>query len=313
MWVLTSSEVSKTAQISAKGYGPAPPGRTQQEFLLHILRKEEVLNPNQKPMTSAATGPRATGTAAKGRDQTRVVSRLTWAVDGCRLNGQYIIIEGKRFDTCEDVGAFGAIVEHFGHEAVKKWEVSLDGAGLSRDEREKDSYHLLVPVDGVTDINVHFSSEDNRISEGKFALFLDVGGNFPQGTFGSAFNKGFSLNAGLEYIATSHLSLEGIFGYHRFPGTITPDLSVYQFSANAKSYLTTGKIQPFLNGGVGGYRFSAGSGSSSTYFGGNVGAGVLFNLTPRFGLQGSYNFHAVNTPSEATKFSTAQFGIRFVF
>jgi len=147
---------------------------------------------------------------------------------------------------------------------------------------------------------------------GRFALFLDGGGNFPQGTFGTGFNNGFSLNAGLEYIAISHLSLEGIFGYHRFPGTIMSDLNVYQFSANAKVYLMPGRVQPFINGGIGGYRFSPGSGSSATHFGGNVGAGVLFNLTPRFGLQGSYNFHAVNTPSEA-KFSTAQFGIRFVF
>jgi len=77
--------------------------------------------------------------------------------------------------------------------------------------------------------------------------------------------------------------------------------------------LTTGTFQPFVNGGVGGYRFSIGSGSSSTYFGGNVGGGVLYNVTSRFGLQGSYNFHVVNTPVEATKFSTAQGGIRVVF
>ena len=148
---------------------------------------------------------------------------------------------------------------------------------------------------------------------GRFALFLDAGGNFPHGTFGQAFDHGFSLNAGLEYMLASHFSVEGIFGYHRFPGKITPDLDIYQFSGNAKAYLTTGTFQPFANGGVGGYRLSIGSGSSSTYFGGNVGVGVLWNLTFRFGLQGSYNFHVVNTPVEATKFSTAQGGIRFVF
>ncbi len=149
---------------------------------------------------------------------------------------------------------------------------------------------------------------------GRFAVFLDAGANFPHDTFGTIFDKGFSLNAGLEYVATSHFSLEGIFGYHHFPGTITPDLNLYQFSANAKLYWKTyswgGRpVRLFVNAGPGGYKFSPGS----TYFGGNVGAGVLYELRSRFGLQGSYNFHAVNTPVEATKFSTVQGGIRFVF
>ncbi len=150
--------------------------------------------------------------------------------------------------------------------------------------------------------------------QGKFAVFIDAGAGIPHGTFGSAFNTGFSLNAGLEYMATSHFSAEGIFGYHHFPGTITPDLNVYQFSANAKLYWKTYScgghpLRLFVNAGPGGYKLSPGS----TYFGGNVGAGVLCEFTSRFGLQGSYNFHAVNTPVEATKFSTVQGGIRFVF
>jgi hypothetical protein len=39
---------------------------------------------------------------------------------------------------------------------------------------------------------------------------------------------------------------------------------------------------------------------------------VLFSFTSRLGLEGSYNFHAVNTPV-VTKFSTLQGGLRFVF
>jgi len=46
---------------------------------------------------------------------------------------------------------------------------------------------------------------------------------------------------------------------------------------------------------------------------GNVGVGGLFELTPRFGLQASFNFHAVNTSRSATKFSTVQGGVRYVF
>jgi von Willebrand factor type A domain len=144
---------------------------------------------------------------------------------------------------------------------------------------------------------------------GDFAVFLDAGGNIPQGAFGSTFDKGFSLNGGLEYIATNHFSVDGIFGYHHFPTKIGASLNVYQFSVDGKTYLTGGTIRPFVSGGIGGYAFNPGS----TYFGGNVGGGILFTLTPRFGLQGSYNFHVANTTGTATKWSTAQAGLRFVF
>ena len=63
-----------------------------------------------------------------------------------------------------------------------------------------------------------------------------------------------------------------------------------------------------VNGGIGGYKFSPGS----TYFGGNVGGGMLYTLTPCFGLQFSYNLHVVDT-GPAIKFSDVQFGVCRVF
>jgi hypothetical protein len=144
----------------------------------------------------------------------------------------------------------------------------------------------------------------------RVAVFLDAGAGIPHGAFGSAFNTGFSLNTGLEYIVASHFSAEGVFGYHHFSSVIGSALDLYQFSANGKAYLTTsGSIRPFVNAGIGGYEFSTGS----PYVGGNFGAGVLKELTPYWGLQGSYNFHVVNTPGSATKFSTVQGGIRYAF
>ncbi|MGA9566891.1 MAG: outer membrane beta-barrel protein [Candidatus Korobacteraceae bacterium] len=146
-------------------------------------------------------------------------------------------------------------------------------------------------------------------SAGRLAAFLDLGANFPQGTFSGAFKNGFSLNAGLEYMATSRFSVEGIFGYHYAPAKVAGSLNIYQFSVDGKAYLLTGNIRPFINAGIGGYAFSPGS----TYFGGNVGGGVLFTITPHWGVQGSYNFHAVSTPVSTTQFSTLQGGIRYVF
>jgi hypothetical protein len=143
----------------------------------------------------------------------------------------------------------------------------------------------------------------------KIALFLDAGAGIPHGAFGSAFSTGFSLNAGLEYIATNHFSAEGIFGYHHFPATAGSALDLYQFSANGKLYLTSsGPLRPFVNAGAGGYKFSPGS----TYFGGNFGAGLLYELTAHWGLKASYNFHAISTPVTG-KFSDIEFGVRYQF
>lgn len=148
-------------------------------------------------------------------------------------------------------------------------------------------------------------------AKGNLAAVLDVGAGIPQGTFSNAFNTGFSLNAGLEYLFTPYVSAEAIFGYHHFPGAMAGNVDVYQFSANAKIYLIPppSKLRPFVNGGIGAYKLSPGSSN----FGANFGGGVLYQLTARFGLQGSYDFHNVNTPVSATRFSTLQGGLRVVF
>ena len=147
---------------------------------------------------------------------------------------------------------------------------------------------------------------------GRFAIDADIGGNAPIGTFASLYDKSVSLNVGLEYKLVSHLSLEGVFGYHHFPGKVNPSLNTYQYSVNLKAYLTSTRIQPFVNGGPGGYTFSSAS-ASSTYAGGNAGTGLLFNLTKDFGIQASYNFHAVGSSGAASRFSTYQLGIRYAF
>jgi outer membrane protein with beta-barrel domain len=315
MWVLTASEVSKSAEISAKGYGPPPAGRTEQEFELRVLSRQEVLKQGE-PALSKLSGQQTQAGAEGSRN--RVVSRLTWAVEGCRFTGQYVTIKGEKYEICDDVGAFGAIVEHFGKAGVERWIVSLEGPELTRDERVKDAYRLRVPLDAIATVTTNFHPQEPSIPPGvpKFAIFLGAGTGIPQGTFGNAFNTGFSLNAGLEYIATSHFSVEGIFGYHHFPaktvgGVTGTALNLYQFSGNGKVYLnSSGPFRPFVNAGIGGYDFTPGGG---THFGGNVGAGVLREFGPHWGLQASYNFHTVNTPGAATKFSTIQGGIRYVF
>lgn len=146
---------------------------------------------------------------------------------------------------------------------------------------------------------------------GKWAAFLDFGANFPHGNLSNVFDPGFSFNGGLEYIVAPQFSAEGIFGYHRFNGAFGGAANLFQLSGNAKTYLTPppNKVRPFLNGGLGAYVFTSGT----TRFGANVGGGLLYEATPRFGVQGSYNFHNVFTSGSNIKYSTAQGGVRFRF
>ena len=150
----------------------------------------------------------------------------------------------------------------------------------------------------------------------RFAGFFDFGANFPHGGLSTYFNNGFSFNGGVEYKFNGRFSAEGIFGYHRLPAKAGTDEDLFQFSLDLKAYLLPGNTRPFANVGIGGYKYHPGS----AFVGGNFGFGVLQSITPRIGIEGSYNFHLVDGfppvvgPHPSTsKFSTAQIGLRFVF
>ena len=143
-----------------------------------------------------------------------------------------------------------------------------------------------------------------------FAFFVSAGVAIPHGDLNIFLDPGFSINAGLEYMITSQFSAEGTFGYHRFSSFFGGDASLYQLSGNGKFYFVdeTSSVRPFVNGGVGAYVTD----SATTHFGGNIGVGILFEVTPHFGLLGSYNFHAF-TAGDGFRFSTVQGGVRFRF
>lgn len=150
--------------------------------------------------------------------------------------------------------------------------------------------------------------------DSKFAVYGDAGVAIPHGDVSNFLDPGISVNAGLEYMFTKQFSAEGTFGYHRFSNrfsTFFGDAShVYQLSGNGKFYFVdeSSKVRPFINGGVGAYVTD----SATVHFGGNVGGGVLYEVTPKFGIQGSYNFHTFSAGSNV-KYSTVQGGVRYRF
>ena len=66
--------------------------------------------------------------------------------------------------------------------------------------------------------------------------------------------------------------------------------------------------RPFINAGIGVYNVDPGD---NTRAAANAGAGVLYELTPSFGIEGVYNFHFIR--AETLSFSTVQVGVRFAF
>jgi hypothetical protein len=165
------------------------------------------------------------------------------------------------------------------------------------------AYDLQVKLDPENEVVENIFPKSKRL-----AVFFDVGPSFPQGTFGKVFNTGVNLDAGLEYIVHPRFTIESVFGYHHFPSSAGAGSNVYEFSVNGKTYLSGAVFRPFVNGGIGGYKFSAGS----TYFGGDAGGGVFYRFRPGLGLQLSYNFHIINT-GPVTKLSDALIGVRWAF
>jgi hypothetical protein len=308
------AKLKGVATIGTKGYAPrqCPPGQTcaDQWFDLQTATTQAKFGEACSLIGKGGKGQpgnaRTISSAASATGERAQCSEITFVVHGCRHTGTYITINNKKVELCDGVGAFG-----FGHQFAgdaQSWSTSLSGPGLQK--TGANTYSIHVPQDSATVVTTELEPE--YPGEDKLAVFFDLGAAIPQGTFGNAFNKGFSLNAGLEYVITPQISAEGIFGYHHFPGNLVGNENVYQFSANVKVYLNNNwPFKPFVNGGVGGYKFSPGD----PYFGGNFGAGALwpFPNNPHWGVQGSYNFHAVNTPGAASKFSTVQGGIRYVF
>ncbi len=155
MWVLTASEAARIAEIDASAYGNPPQGRTQHIFNLHVSTRSEVLKPGQRTFTAATTVP--TG---------RVASRLTWVVGGCRLTGNFLGIKKNKYEICEDVGAFGGLVEHIGAAGVVNWQPSLTGAGLTKVEKAKDTYQLPVSRERPATVTGRFAPQEGPAGGG---------------------------------------------------------------------------------------------------------------------------------------------------
>lgn len=163
-----------------------------------------------------------------------------------------------------------------------------------------------VDLSGITP----FGGASGGSSAGFFSLGLRGGVAIPHGPFSSFYDPSGAFTADLEYHATDQFSVAGIFGYRRFRSAFGfSGLDLYQFSGGPKVYLTSGNTRPFVNGGVGAFKFGAGSTKPGIYAGG----GFQFRVRPKIWLEAEYDYHSVFTSGSNFKFSTVQGGVRFRF
>jgi hypothetical protein len=74
----------------------------------------------------------------------------------------------KKYEICEDAGAFGSIVEHSGAQAVGDWITSLEGKGLTKVGDLKNVYRVSVPKDGVADLTTRFQPIEGPVKKNCF-------------------------------------------------------------------------------------------------------------------------------------------------
>ncbi len=136
---VTASVFSRKATISARGYEKPFDGSDQHKFMLNVIERD--LDPDK----------------GRGEHEGEMVSRLSWQAHGYRLTGNFIIVDGRRYDLTDAVGSFGYIVQHQGQ--ISGWQSSLEGAK----EVASGLYQLDIPVAGAVTVGTSVDSLQERL------------------------------------------------------------------------------------------------------------------------------------------------------
>ncbi|MCU1348028.1 MAG: von Willebrand factor type domain protein, partial [Acidobacteria bacterium] len=208
---------------------------------------------------------------------------------------------------------------------VNRGGTLVPGEPVDRDQTGTYVFTVNDVPDGVTpdvDVTIRGGAADNPITvhtggggpsnpagtAGAWRVFIDAGPNFPHGGFSNGVDGRWSLNAGVERRLSSLWSFEAIAGQHRFKAPFISNPHIWQLSAGGKRFFGTSPFRPFVNAAVGTYRLDPGH---ATKGGANAGAGVLFELSPCFGIEGAWNYHWIRTTPNHVSFSALQLGVRF--
>lgn len=147
------------------------------------------------------------------------------------------------------------------------------------------------------------------VKKGGFSLHAGV--VMPRGAYNNTHDNGVTFNLDYTQFIHADLAWDARLGYSSFDGKgANPDLDVWTVSGNLKYYLGSGPSwRGFVNGGVGLYALDPGG----TELGGNVGAGLAFQVQPRLTLEATANYHGTVSAAPDLKYGQLQLGLIYAF
>jgi len=195
--------------------------------------------------------------------------------------------------------SFGYWVEHDGE--IMGWRHHIEGEHLVR--LAPNYYKIEVPNNSRSIITTVIEP----IVWKPFALSLHAGMGIPSGNFKNTNDPGLALTGDLEYWLSRSVAVEGLFGYHRFPGTSgNPDLELFHTSGALELRITSGSPSIIVEGGGGYYNFNPGSSDPGVH----GGASLEFDVSPYVSLGATGRIHSVSTSGSKTTFYSVQAGGR---
>ncbi|MEW5701299.1 MAG: outer membrane beta-barrel protein [Candidatus Zixiibacteriota bacterium] len=193
----------------------------------------------------------------------------------------------------------------------------------------------MVAAAAVLGLVVAMSGTANaQFVKGQFLVGPGAGAAIPMGDFGDAADIGFGFGGVGDYMLTPNLAVGADFMYNMLGAKVEEDLEdvsvddfkLLQITGHAKYFFGQdgAKMTPYLFGGAGFYNMKGGVSvdigdidldvsASSTEFGVNGGAGMLFKAGEKMkvGVQGA--FHNVMTEGDATQYISAGAFLLFTF
>jgi M6 family metalloprotease-like protein len=144
---------------------------------------------------------------------------------------------------------------------------------------------------------------------------LDLGMNFPVGSFAKTFDPGPSITVDFEYQATDRISLEAMYGFHFFHNTATvngatlPNLSYRNFSLDLRAYVPFSWARLYVQAGPGVYTPNIGPSVAGV----NAGVGFNFALLTNLKAEVGSDAHFVDLRGARRLFFDNKLGIAFRF
>ncbi len=147
------------------------------------------------------------------------------------------------------------------------------------------------------------------VKKGGFSLHAGV--VMPSGAFSNSHDDGMTVNLDFTQYLNADLAWDVRLGYSNFDGKgANPDLDVWTVSGNLKYYLGNNPTwRGFVNGGIGLYAMDPGN----TELGGNVGAGLAFQVRPRLLFEVTANYHGTVSAAPDLKYGQLQLGLIYSF